>query len=152
MHMAPRRLQIFGAVSRQVQPWRSILPGCGLAIAFTRAYVREVIRKLVIKTPGVSQTLFVDDFAQQTTGSVRAVKRKLAPAAVSFVLIARELELAISVKSTIVTSHPAITRYVSEQLELINVKLHHEPDGARDLGVLYCLRRTRRTGIIQARL
>ena len=40
MHTAPRTLMILGAVSSVIVPWKSILPGCGLAIDFARAYVK----------------------------------------------------------------------------------------------------------------
>ena len=40
MHVAPRVLQLLGACSDMIDVGRSVLPGCMLAIPFTRVYLR----------------------------------------------------------------------------------------------------------------
>ena len=41
MHLAPRRLQVHGVVSQPITVLGSILPGCALAIPFTRIFMRR---------------------------------------------------------------------------------------------------------------
>ena len=41
MHVAPRVLQLLGACSDPIHVCRSFLAGCGIAIPFTRVYLRE---------------------------------------------------------------------------------------------------------------
>ena len=134
MHCAPRKMQLLGVVSDDILPWKSILPGCGLAIAFTRAYVTPQFEQVVDNHPEVCQTNFVDDFAQLCIGTVSEVANTLALAAVRFVLMAMILNLVISDKSTCVATRPHISCTVAKALDNLRVKLLIKPDGARDLG------------------
>ena len=59
MHVAPRVLQLLGACPDMIDVGRSILPGCMLAIPFTRVYLREDMDGVQEATPGAQQSVYV---------------------------------------------------------------------------------------------
>ena len=63
MRLAKICLQHSSCVSVTIQPYRSILPGCALAIAFTKALLKPKLQPLVDEHPEVQQTIYVDGFA-----------------------------------------------------------------------------------------
>ena len=99
---------------------------------------------MVAGHPEVRTRGYVDDFTQICTGlSAKQVAIRLARAAVQFVCVAALLHLTISVKSVIVASHALIVTEVVRRIKQFGVRINFEAC-ARDLGVLFSIRRTRR--------
>ena len=73
MHVAPRVLQLLGACSDLIDVGRSVLPGCMLAIPFTRVYLREEMDKVQEAALGAGQSVYVDDFSQVSQGTADQV-------------------------------------------------------------------------------
>ena len=87
-----------GCVSEEVEPWRSILPGCMLSIALTRAFPRRPLCQVAVAHPKVDMSLYVDDGSQYAEGAdPRVVAKRLATAAVGCARMADELGLQMSV-------------------------------------------------------
>ena len=63
MHVAPRILQLLGACSDLIGVGRIVLPGCMLAIPFTRVYLRGEMDKVQEAAPGAEQSVYVDDIS-----------------------------------------------------------------------------------------
>ena len=107
---------------------------------------------MVAGHPDVRTRGYVDDFTQICTGlSAKQVAIRLARAAVQFVCVAALLHLTISVKSVIVASHALIVTEVVRRIKQFGVRINFEAC-ARDLGVLFSIRRTRRIHILNTRL
>ena len=51
MHVVPRRLQVHGVVSSPIHVYGSILPGCALAIPFTRIFMRKAYTAVLVAPP-----------------------------------------------------------------------------------------------------
>ena len=96
-----------------IQPERSVLPGCGLAIAFIRIHIREDVHNLVDKLAilrwqdtfdpadtfsTISCSVHVGDVSPPAVGSLIDIIMYIVCAADGFVTIARKLKMLISDK------------------------------------------------------
>ena len=84
MHLAPRRLIIMGCVGGEVEPWRSILPGCMLSIALIRVFMRRPLGKVAVASPRVVLSQHVDDAGQYAECEERKAAKWLVHGAVAF--------------------------------------------------------------------
>ena len=156
MHLAPRCLMLLGVVSMLIQPLRSILPGCILAVALTRVYLRRQVGQLVDENKDIKQTMYIDDSGQYGSGlSPGIVGFKIARAAVAFVRMAQLLCLTLSVgllgKSVLVTNSPRIADIVKKHFAVVGVTIKIQC-AARDLGATFVGGLRRRTIMQKQRL
>ena len=68
-HLAPRVLKYSRAVSRIIAVNASIVPGCGKAIAFTRALLYDVLETAHWAVPRAVPRTYVDDMSQRASGT-----------------------------------------------------------------------------------
>ena len=120
--------------SQLIHPATSVLAGCGQANNMARALVYFVLEK-ANSSPCVQVRQFVDDMPQRAQGTRFSVARDLSRGATSFGAALRELNLVTSPKSTLVVSHPAISKAVYNGLVIkfgLKIKV---AASTRDLGL-----------------
>ena len=162
MHTAPRRLARQKTVGPAIQPGRSVLAGCGLAIPFVRMYLRTDMAALIEDLqilhwrdpqdlPGilskVTCSVHVDDVSQLSVGQLEDLVVHVVHAAERFVTMARRLKLVISEKSVIVASSKHLSSLIKSELAALGVGVKLAI-GARDLGIHMPGLQRRRLGVL----
>ena len=91
MHAGARRLLLHDCAPSHVSPLLSVLPGCGLAIPFTRIYLYFEMDVVCDAFPMIKLGIFVDDAGMICVGDHQFVMKWLIAAARAFVRAARRL-------------------------------------------------------------
>ncbi len=73
-HLAPRVVQAQGYMGEIVQPEISILAGCKLSAAFTRAYLKQPLQEVISSNKRLHVGVHIDDVPITTTGSKSQVE------------------------------------------------------------------------------
>ena len=73
MHSAPRFFQLKGACSLPMVVNMGVLPGCALAIPFTRAYLKAEMIAVESASDIAVQTVYVDDVGHNAVGRAHQV-------------------------------------------------------------------------------
>lgn len=141
MHTAPRVVQLLGACSLPIPVLRSVLPGCGFAIPFTRMYLRDEMEGVHLSVPDVCQAVYVDDISQTSTSTLDVVVDLLVRAGMRLDAAVNRLHLKVSPKSVVVASSPRLAGLIRSELSDYGVTVGFAPH-ARDLGL--CLNPTKR--------
>ena len=104
MHVALRVLQLLEACSDMVGVGRSVLPGCMLAIPFTRVYPREDMDSVQEAISGAEQFVYVDDVSQVFQGTFDHVVDALVSGGIKFSQATAGLHLRVFPKSVVIAS------------------------------------------------
>ena len=144
MHSAPRFLQLKGACSLPMAVNMSVLPGCALAIPFTRAYLRAEMTAVDNASDLAVQIVRVDDVGHLAGGHAHQVVDAIVEAGGAFVRAMGRLHLVISAKSVVVASADKVAKWIAEQLRDSGVSLKRGRS-ARDLGIMFAPGRRRNT-------
>ena len=112
MHVAPRVLQLLGACYDFISVARGVLPGCGLAIPFTRVFLRDEMDQVQNGTPYAEQSVYVDDISQVAMGTVGVVAEALVTGGIKFRDAIARLHLKVSPKSVIVASVHKVAKWI----------------------------------------
>ena len=144
MHSAPRFLQLKGACSLPVLVNMSVLPGCALAIPFTRAYLKAEMTAVAAASGLAHQTVYVDDVGHHAVGRVHQVVEAIVEAGGAFVRAMGRLHLTISAKSVVVASSDKVAKWIADQLRDSGVSVKRDRS-ARDLGIVFAPGRRRNT-------
>ena len=150
MHVAPRALQLLGACSDFISVSRSGLPGCMLAIPFTRVYLREELDRVQLSTPGAEQSVYVDDISQVAQGTFDFVVDALVSGGIKLNEAIARLHLRVSPKSVIVCSAYKLSKSIQAELLQYGIRAQVAKH-ARDLGVCLNPGSRRSTAGVQAK-
>jgi len=153
MHLAPRLLKYNGAISRIIPVSASIVPGCGKAIAFTRALLYDVLEAAHWAVPRAVPRTYVDDMSQRASGTtVKQVCWDLCAGGLALTDgLQQELGLRLSPKAAVVATNPVIGKHVSEFFKRKGIAVRCCTE-ARDLGVNNTAGKRRRVGILRDRI
>ena len=134
IHMAVRFLREELGWSESIQPEWSLVAGTPRAVDFARCAFYQVCWAAVQGGPGVTLRSWVDDVGQRTEGSAKWCIESLARAGNTFIDKAREAELNIASKSTIISSSMKVARALQAEFKAKGVDVRIGKTAA-DLGV-----------------
>ena len=150
-HMAPRVIQADRCSSSPQVIHKSILAGCKFSVAFTRVYLQKAMKHICSKHKDANPEVFVDDTSMHNTGqSMNDVLEALVPCMNTFKKEVNKLNLRLSVKASIVTNNPKLTKLLISELKsnkLFFVKAKH----ARDLGITQSAGKSRPSNLVKTR-
>ena len=135
VHLAPRALQVMGAVGLWMPTTSGVLPGCGQAVPLARVYLRSDMQEVALSS-GAKLGTYVDDVTQLATGCPNDVVQYLVDGGLAMAGSMSTLRLRISPKSVVVCSSVGLARTVSKMLNRKGVPIKVEVS-ARDLGIRF---------------
>ena len=146
LYTAPRTIRAGQCYTTPLHIFTSITQGCSRAIDMARGMVYSLLEDMHIQHPRINIREWVDDLHHRVQGTATFVKQELVTSAQRLVTGLRRLNLTISTKSTVVTTHKDITEIVTQTLQRThNLTLGHSLTG-RDLGLDNAVGTRRRTG------
>ena len=153
VHLAPRILKCDGSISKIIVVNASIVPGCGKAIAFTRALLYDVLDAAHNMVPRAVPRTYVDDISQRASS---AAKHEVVEALCCGGIILADglqhaLGLRLSPKAAVVSTSPDIGRSVAAFFKDENIMVKYAAE-ARDLGINNTAGVKRRVGILRDRM
>jgi hypothetical protein len=118
VHMAPRILRAGQEYSDPVYPASSILAGCGMSVAWTRAVLHQLLDEVHRRhrPTELSMESWVDDLTSVIQGSERSCVSVGVDAGLFIAAGAKRLGLTISPKSAVLFNRPGVAKQVSDQL------------------------------------
>ena len=151
-HLAPRVIQVSGFCSKPTKVYKSILPGCKHAVAFTRTLLMNLMTSIVSSHEDVDTHVHVDDTAMFVSADTQSeVQDLIAPCISDFADGVRRLKLSLSSKGVISTSHDKMSNRIRDDFRSFGVKYQVQPQ-ARDLGFSYTSARSNPNKTIKHRL
>ena len=151
-HLAPRVIQASGFSSHPISIWKSILAGCKQSVPFTRILLKRFLTRIIEKNPLAKTKAFVDDVSilafSARWGSVQNI---LAPALLDFAKGISNLNLIMSPKSTLVTSHKTLSRQLIRELNTHGIK-YQSHQSTRDLGITFAAGKAKPVSIFNSRI
>ena len=132
--LAHRTLKTQGGATREVQPFRSIIPGLGEANNLARMVIYDICEAYSMQHASVPLKTFVDDMAQYTQGETFEVATQAMDAAKALATGLQSAGFVVSKKSQLLTNSNKVAHLVKSSLKAINVELQ-AVNKATDLGL-----------------
>ena len=132
-----RFLRCGEAYSEGTDVANSIVAGCRFANLMAKFTLYLVVGQAHIQHPAYGPTQYVDDMAQQGTGTFAQLAMGLSTAAIDLILHLLRVKVKISIKSTVVASSKALADIIVKRvLAATGIQLTQALE-ARDLGATY---------------
>ncbi|CAK0878929.1 unnamed protein product, partial [Prorocentrum cordatum] len=143
-YLAPRAVKSHGAFSSTIAPNCSILPGCGKANPWARAFLYHLLEAAHARAPAARARQYVDDVHSRIEGTADEVLDQTKDVAVTLAQGCLDLGLRVSPKSILMMTRPkdekAVLNHVYQE---IGIRLQRAST-AKDLGI-DCTMGTRRS-------
>ena len=151
IHLATRVVANASCLSTPSMPSISILAGCVQSVPWTRLYLWDILDNLHRKYFPTTIEAWVDDLAQQVTGSRTAVIKSTVEASSYLANTLQGRGARISAKACLLASDKDVGDEIIRQLESKGLSLKHEQT-ARDMGINASLKTTRHIHVAKARM
>ncbi|CAK0847722.1 unnamed protein product [Prorocentrum cordatum] len=135
MHLTPRLLKERQWVSREVQPWRSILAGSPEGVRLAKAFMGPILhRAQLTKQADIGLWTFVDDTVLRSQGTEAKVEKQLIDNGAMLGECLKEAGLTVSPKTTVRASSPKLAIAIAKGLQQRGIPAKAEGNFT-DLGV-----------------